>query len=182
MIELTLGVTAERVESALSARRRPIEARMPCAAQAGIPARRAEEGNGVGPRFEVGGVLPKKFQRMGSLAGGLTGSGANASGVGSKIDRSPELRGLQRRDGVEFPAFRASGHIRVSGNGVGQREREAMANIEVAVRVFALECVGILRQAGAIAEVPVRAHIIRGVRIGVARSPYSARDSCAHSK
>src|SRR5580704_5472557 len=43
-----------------------------------------------------------------------------------------------------------------------------MANIEVAVRVLATDMRGILRQAGAIAEIPVRAHIIRGVRIGVA--------------
>ena len=45
-----------------------------------------------------------------------------------------------------------------------------MANIKVAVRILSADVVGILRQACAVAEIPVRAHVIRGMSVGISRN------------
>ena len=44
-----------------------------------------------------------------------------------------------------------------------------MPHIEVAAGILGGDVMSVLRQAGAITEVPVRAHIIKRVRVGVAR-------------
>ena len=54
-----------------------------------------------------------------------------------------------------------------AGDGIGEGDCQPMANIKVAVRIFAADVVRILRQAGAIAEVPVCAHVIERVSVGV---------------
>src|SRR5208283_3483057 len=119
-------------------------------------------------RLEVGGlsVEAPTNRRVGRRA---YGQRADAGCIGSFIHRPPRLRALQRDDGVELPAFAKLSEALLSGDRIGERHGQPVPDVEIAAGILGGGVVRVLRQAGAVAEIPVCAHIIEGVRIRVAR-------------
>src|SRR5579859_1036450 len=93
----------------------------------------------------------------------------NSGCIRAFVDGTPVLRTLQRRDRVDLPAFEHLPEAFPSGDSISQRDCEPMPDIEVAIGIFFADISGILRQAGAVTEVPVRAHVVGSVTVGVTR-------------
>ena len=92
-----------------------------------------------------------------------------AGGVGSQIDRSPILRGLQRGDRIDLPSFQHLAMARAARDRIGERERQPVTNVEIAVGILRARTVRVLGKPRAVAEVPVRTHVVGGMRVGVAQ-------------
>ena len=118
------------------------------------------------PRFEFRRVETPTNRAVGGRA---DRQGSNAGRIRSLVHRTPGLRAFQGDDRVDLPAFPHLPEATPSWNRVGERNRQPMPHIEVAAGVLGGYVMSVLRQAGAITEVPVRAHIIKRVRVGVAR-------------
>src|ERR1035438_10281315 len=93
---------------------------------------------------------------------------ANAGCVRTLVHGSPVLRTFQRDDGVDLPTFPHLSEALPSRNRISERHGQPVPDVEVAIGILGGGIVGILRQAGAVAEVPVRAHIIERMLISVA--------------
>ena len=79
------------------------------------------------------------------------------------------LRALQRGNRIDLPTLQHLSIAAAAWNGIGERQRQPVTNIKVAVRVFRANIIRILWQACAVAEIPVRAHVIGSMSVGVSR-------------
>src|ERR1019366_7909003 len=125
-----------------------------------------EERNAGRPRLEVVRV-PIEIPPDGAVRWRAEGQRTDAGSIGSLIHHPPVLRTLQGDDGVEFPTFQDLCVALLAGDSVGERKREAMPHIEIAVGVFRSHVMSVLRQSRSVTEIPVCAHVIESVRVGV---------------
>src|SRR6202030_4627303 len=112
-------------------------------------------------------LVPKEIPPIWAVRRWTDGQRTYAGSISSLIHRPPVLRTLQGDDRVEFPAFQRLTIALLAGDGVGERKREAMPHIEIAVGIFGAGVVSVLRQSRSVTEIPVCSHVIESVRVGV---------------
>src|ERR1019366_4418706 len=110
-----------------------------------------EEWNTCRPRLEVVRV-PIEIPPDGAVRRRTDGQRTYAGSIGSLVHHPPVLRTLQGDDGVEFPTFQGLCVALLSGDSVGERNGEAMPDIEIAVGVFAVRIISVLRQSRSVTE------------------------------